>query len=230
MLRRDGDLVGLQGGDIRLDHHFAFGPDLVPDPAQPDLSDVQHLGSGSKGPLGLIDQSGIDRVHQAPVDLPRGLAQDGQDRHGDDKPDNRVSPVPAQRDATRAEQHGQGSQPVGAGVQPVGDQRRGADLAAGPDPVAGYQLVASEPDQRRGGDRDQVRHFTRVHQPADRLVGGQRRGRGDGEDDRDPGEVFRAPVSVGVATVRRGGGGGARHAPRARGGGGGGGGRGGGAR
>ena len=38
----------------------------------------------------------------------------------------------------------------------VGDQRRGADPAADPDPVDGDQLVAGEPDQRRGKHPAQI--------------------------------------------------------------------------
>jgi hypothetical protein len=42
-----------------------------------------------------------------------------------------------------------------------------------------------------------------VHQPGDRLVGGQRRGRGDSQHDHDPGQVLRPPVPVGVTAGRR---------------------------
>ena len=103
----------------------------------------------------------------------------------------------------RAEQHGQRGEAVGAGVQPVGDQRRRADLAAGPDAVPGDQLVAREPDQRRGGDRDQVRDAAAGASGGHRLVGGQRRGRGDGQHDHDPGQVLGPAVAVGVAAGRR---------------------------
>ena len=128
-----------------------------------------------------IDQRGVDGVHQPPVDLAGRLPQHGQDRHGDHQADDRVGPVPAQRDPARAQQHGQRGQSVGAGVQPVGDQRGRADLAAGADPVPGRELVARESGQRGGGDRDQVRDVMRVQQAGDRLVGGQRRGRRDGQ-------------------------------------------------
>ena len=45
------------------------------------------------------------------------------------------------------EHDGQGGEPVGACVQPVGDQGRGPDPGADPDPVDRDQLVAGEPDQ-----------------------------------------------------------------------------------
>jgi hypothetical protein len=40
VLGGDCDLVGLHGGDVRVDDHFAFGADLVADPAQPYLPDI----------------------------------------------------------------------------------------------------------------------------------------------------------------------------------------------
>ena len=55
-------------------------------------------------------------------------SQDGQDRHGDQQADDRVGPVPAEGDPAGAEKHREGGEAVGAGVQPVGDQRSGTDL------------------------------------------------------------------------------------------------------
>ena len=74
-----------------------------------------------------------------------------------------------------AEYHGQRGEPVGAGVHAVGDQRRGADPAADPDPVDGDQLVAGEPDQRRRQHPAQICQRLRLEEPADRLIAGQHR-------------------------------------------------------
>ena len=98
----------------------------------------------------------VDGVHQPGADLARGRAQHAEDRDGDDQADDRVGPGPAERDAAGAEQHGQAGEAVGAGVQPVGDQRGRADPPPDADAVAGHDLVAGEPDDRRGGDRPQV--------------------------------------------------------------------------
>ena len=67
------------------------------------------------------------------------------------------------RDAAGAEQDGQAGEAVGAGVQPVGDQGGGADPPADADAVAGDDLVASESDDRGGGDGPEV---------GDRAAGG----------------------------------------------------------
>jgi hypothetical protein len=197
------DLVRRRGGEAGPDDDLAFGPQLMADPAQPDLAGAEHPVGRPQGALGLVDEGGVDRVHQPPVDLAGRLAQHRQDRHGDEQADDRVGPVPADRDAARPEEHGQRGQPVGAGVQAVGDQRRRADPPAGANAVPGRQLVACEADQRRGGDRGQVGHGPGVQQPAERRVSGQRRRRRDGQHDHDPGQVLGPPVAIRVATGRR---------------------------
>src|SRR5688572_13123220 len=64
-------------GDARL------GKQLVAVPAQPDVGHVDHAGGGADDLLGLVDQGRVDGVHQPPVDLAGGIAQNEQDRHGD---------------------------------------------------------------------------------------------------------------------------------------------------
>ncbi len=56
MLCRDGGLVTLDGGGAGVDNDLAFGAELVADPAQTDLPDVQHPGHGAQYLLGLVDQ------------------------------------------------------------------------------------------------------------------------------------------------------------------------------
>ena len=112
---------------------------------------------------GLVDQVGVDGVHQSGADLADRGAQHAEDRDRDQQPDDRVGPVPAERDAAGAEQHGEAGEAVGAGVQSVGDQGGGADLAADADAVAGDDLVADEPDDGGAGDGPEV---------GDRAAGG----------------------------------------------------------
>jgi hypothetical protein len=102
----------------------------------------------------------------------------------------------AERRAPGAQQHGQRGVAVGAGVQPVGDQRGGADLPAHADPVAGHPLVAGEADQGGHGDRRHVGDRARVEQPVHRRPRREDRGRGDRQDDHDTGQVLRPPVAV----------------------------------
>ena len=203
VLGGDRDLVGRGGGDAGRDHDLALGPQLMADPAQPDLAGAEHAVGRPQGALGLVDKGWIDSVHQPPVDLAGRLPQHRQDGGSDEQADDRVGPVPADRDAARPDQHRQRGQPVGAGVQAVGDQRRRADLRPRANPVPGRQLVACEADERGDGDRGQIGHVPGVQQPGERRVGGQRRGRRDRQHDHDPGQVLGPPVAIGVAAGRR---------------------------
>ncbi len=173
------------------------------DPAQPDVAGAEHAGDGSQRALGQVDERGVHRVHQPPADLAGGLVEHGQDRPGDGQADHRVGPAPAEGNPARPEQHRQRGEPVGARVQPVGDQRGRADPAADADAVAGHQLVAREPGQRGRGHRDQGGDRRRVQQAVHRLVGSQRRRGQDEQHDDDPGQVLGPPVPVGVAPARR---------------------------
>jgi hypothetical protein len=95
----DRDLVGLNGTGTGIDDDLAFGPQMMPDPAQADLANTQHPRRRAQCLLHLIDQGRIDRIHQPPVDLASRLPQHRQDRHRDQQPNHRVGPVPANRDA-----------------------------------------------------------------------------------------------------------------------------------
>ena len=103
-----------------------------------------------------------------------------QDRHGDEQADDGVGEREPGEHADGAERHGQRGEPVGAGVQAVGDQRGGPDRAADPDPVDGDELVAGEADDAGGEDDPaEVGDRLRVDQAADRLLAGHDGGQGD---------------------------------------------------
>ena len=70
--------------------------------------------------------------------------------------DDGVGGGKAERDAERADDHGQRGEAVGAGVQPVGDQGGRSDAAADPDAVDRDEFVPGEADQPGGGDPAQV--------------------------------------------------------------------------
>ena len=70
------------------------------------------------------------RLHEAAVAVGLGAAQHEQDRDGDEDPDDRVGEREPQQHPDGAGHDGQGGEAVGAGVQAVGDQGRGADLAS----------------------------------------------------------------------------------------------------
>lgn len=197
------ELVGLYDGQVRADHDVGLGAQGVPDPPHAQLPEVQHPLHPAQRVLGGVDEGGVDGVHQPSADLAGGVPQDQHDGEGDQQSDGRVGGPPAQRGAARAEEDREGGEPVGTGVQPVGDQRGGADPAAGADPVAGHPLVPGEPGQRRRRDRPQVGDLTGVQEPVDGSPGREGGGRGDGEDDEHARQVLGPAVTVGVAAVRR---------------------------
>ena len=66
-------------------------------------------------------------------------------------------------------QYGEAGEPVGTGVQAVGNQRRGADLMTDADAIAGDELVAEETGQGSSGDGPEVSNLTSIEEPVDGL-------------------------------------------------------------
>ena len=100
-------LMRLDSAGICIDDDFALGPKLMTDPAQTHLANVQNPGGGSQDLLRLVDERGVDGVHQTAVDLLRRLSQYGQDRERDQQSDNRICPIPAHGHTCDTEQDSQ---------------------------------------------------------------------------------------------------------------------------
>jgi hypothetical protein len=98
--------------------------------------------------LGLVNQARVNRVHQPAVYRAGCLPEDGQDRERDEPTTGSAQSQPRATPPTPSSTAR--GEPVGAGVQPIGDKGRGADPAPGPDPVTGREFVPSEPGQRAG--------------------------------------------------------------------------------
>ena len=157
---------------------------------------AQHL-------VDAVDEVGVHRVHQAPVDVAGGVLEHHEDRDRDDQTDDRVGGVPSESDSAGADEHGERGEAVGTGMQPVRDQRCRADVAPHPDPVARDQLVPGEAHQAGDGDRPQVARVAAGDQPTHRRVGRHQGRDADDEDDRDARQVLGATEAVGVAAGRR---------------------------
>ena len=82
VLGGDRDLVSLDRAGTGIDDDLAFGAQMVPDPAQPDLADIEHSRRRTQRLLHLIDQGRVHGVHQPPVDLAGRLPEHGQDQIG----------------------------------------------------------------------------------------------------------------------------------------------------
>jgi hypothetical protein len=77
----DGYLMSLHRAGIRPYDDLALRPELVSDPANPDVTCVQQAGNLAQGLLGPIGDGGVDGIHQPPVDLacrPPQHNKDGQ--------------------------------------------------------------------------------------------------------------------------------------------------------
>ena len=84
------------------------------------------------------------------------------------------------RDEGGAGDHGQGDEPVDAGVVSVGDQRGAVESPAGSEPDLGGDLVADEADHAGGREHPQVGERLGVQEALDRFVEGD----AGGEEDR----------------------------------------------
>ena len=118
-----GDIVPFGHGQLAVHDQVGAGDEAVPHPAHThglDLDDALDAGGRT---LDVVDQLRIDRVHQAPEDGASSVAQDPQDGDGDDQADERVGQREAEPHADGRDDHGDRGEPVGACVQPVGDER-----------------------------------------------------------------------------------------------------------
>ena len=107
----------------RIDVEFGVGMQAVADPAHPHAVHRPHSRWPASAASAVSTSVGIDAVDQATEYVAHGRPQHGEDGHGDDQPDDRVGEREAQCHTAGADQHGQRGEPVGAGVQAVGDQR-----------------------------------------------------------------------------------------------------------
>ena len=153
MLGGHHHLVGLGQCEVGAQDEVAIGLQLVTDPPQPKPADLDNARNLGESMLGSGKQGGVHGVHEPAVDLPGRLAQYDDDGHGDDQPDDGIGQLPACGDATCTEHHRERGEPVGAGMEPVGDQGRRADATANADAVAGDKFVTDEAEDTGGGDR-----------------------------------------------------------------------------
>jgi hypothetical protein len=80
VLRTLGQFVRLGDGEARVSRDVGFGPKLVPNPADAQLPDLLDAFHGDKGLGGLIDERGINGIHQ-----PRTYLRDRQSQHTENR-------------------------------------------------------------------------------------------------------------------------------------------------
>src|SRR5204863_7793592 len=102
-----------------------------------------------------------------------------------------------------ADQNGERGEAVYAGVLTVGNEGRGANLAADLDAKERHALIAKKANE--GGDRHPawIPERSWGDQLPVTLICGDERAREDHDDDENACNVLRAAVAVSVATSRR---------------------------
>lgn len=117
------DLMRIDEAEVGVDGDRGFGAQGVPDPADAQFFDAADALDVGEGLACSADQVGVDGVHETGADLADGGAEHAEDRDSDQQADDGVGLFPAEADSGGAEEDGEAGESVGAGVQPVGDQR-----------------------------------------------------------------------------------------------------------
>ena len=135
-MRLLGDGVRVDQAEVGVGRDLDLGPQLVAHPSDANAVDAVDAGHRRQDLLDLVDELGVDAVHEPAVDR-AGRAEEHH-RHRRRDHERRRSGRPAARPATTAmaaDHHGQRREAVGAGVQAVGHQRSRPDAAAHADAV-----------------------------------------------------------------------------------------------
>jgi hypothetical protein len=183
-------LVSLRQGEGWVGDDIGLEAQRVPDPAHPQIGYAADTIGGFQGVFSEIDDARLDRIHQPAEDFTGRPAQDTEDRDGDQQPDDRIREPPTESDAAGSDQHSEGGESVGAGMQSIGYQGRGADLSSDPDAVASDHLVARETYESGRGNGPEMGDSLGMDEALDRLVGCRETGGGDRDKNRDAGQVL----------------------------------------
>ena len=168
-------------------------------PAELDSGDGEDAGGGFEGVSCSVDQVWFDAIHESASDALDGSPEQDDDRGGDDDADDGIGEGEAEHHADCAEDDGEGGEPVEAGMDPVCDESRGADLLSDPDAIDGDDLVPGEADEASSRDKPKIVDFLRLQEPADGFPCRDDRGEGDDGNDEQAGNVLGPPEAVGVA-------------------------------
>ena len=167
MVDRFCDVVGVRNRKIAIDRDVELRTQFVANPA--DANVLDRLDPGNPGGLLLrsANQGGINRIHEAPIDVASRVPEDEQDGDGDGEADDRIGQLPAHENTECADDDCQRREAIGARVEPVGDERGGTDLATDTDAVDGDEFVSRESNQASSSDPSDVAHRMWMHQAID---------------------------------------------------------------
>ena len=123
-----GNVVGVGQAKVGIGDDLRLGPQLVADPADADALHGLDARHRSQHPSHVVDQLGVNAVQEPAVDVTRRALQDEKDSNGDEQPDDGIGQRPSGQHPEGSGDDGKRGEPVGAGVEAIGDEGGGADL------------------------------------------------------------------------------------------------------
>jgi hypothetical protein len=112
----------LGDGEAGVSRDVDFGPKPVPNPADAQLPDLLDAFHGDEGFDGLIDERGINGIHQPSTHLYDRRSQHTENHNGNGEAYQRVGPSPPNGNSTGTKHHGKTGETVSARVQAIGHQ------------------------------------------------------------------------------------------------------------
>ncbi len=153
------DSVGIGEIELRIGHDVTLGSELMSDPSQTNALHRFDPPHATKQGLDLIDQSRVDGIHQAAVDIARRIPGDSKNDDRNCQPRNWIGQWKARSDSQRSRNDGEGCKSIDAGVQAVGNQRCRADATPDANTEERHDLITCEANQTGGYDPADVSQF-----------------------------------------------------------------------
>ncbi len=90
----------LGNGEAGVSRDVGFSPKPVPNPADAQLPNLLHTVHGDEGFGGLIDERGINGIHQSSTHLRDRRSQHTENRNGNDQAYQWIGPSPPNGNST----------------------------------------------------------------------------------------------------------------------------------
>src|SRR5262245_48375381 len=131
-----------------------------------------------------------------------GLPHDSKDRDGNEQTDDRVGERKPYRYSECADHDREAGEPVGPGMEAIGDERRAVDLTSDLDAEHSHRLVPEEPDHAGGGKPAEMYNLSGMDESVDRLVSRHQGAEKNDQNDGEAGEVLNSAIAVGEGRRR----------------------------
>ena len=122
VVRPLGNLMRGNDAEVTVNGDPRIGVEPMPDPANPHLTDLGDTFDVTKYVFGGCHEGRVNRVQQPLTDRSCRLNEHPKDRHADEQAHDGVGPLRAEGDADRPDQDRQGGQPIGTGMEAIGNE------------------------------------------------------------------------------------------------------------